>query len=340
MTSPLPIDEDDVLSVADLRAAGVDARHTAALVRSGELVSLTRGWYAARSPADAEDRHRLVTEAHRRGYAGSAVPSHYSALLRLGLPLFRADLSTVHLTRLGSGADSGTGSGSGTGFGAGAGSGQGRRRDGLVLHRRPAAGSAGHLTRGGQVSPALAIVQTGIICGPMDALVAADAALHRGLVTPAELDEALTIVKGAPRTHLLPGFLAIADGRAESPGETRLRHAFHLMGLPVISQALISDGGRTAIADFMLRDYPVLVEFDGLVKYADRGGQTGRANLIAEKGREDWLRGIGFEVERVIWSELDTPIVLARRARRAIDRAKGRSPRAWREALRWAQARG
>ncbi|HPK91158.1 MAG TPA: type IV toxin-antitoxin system AbiEi family antitoxin domain-containing protein, partial [Dermatophilaceae bacterium] len=103
MTSPLPIDEDDVLSVADLRAAGVDARHTAALVRSGELVSLTRGWYAARSPADAEDRHRLVTEAHRRGYAGSAVPSHYSALLRLGLPLFRADLSTVHLTRLGSG---------------------------------------------------------------------------------------------------------------------------------------------------------------------------------------------------------------------------------------------
>ena len=107
-----------------------------------------------------------------------------------------------------------------------------------------------------------------------------------------------------------------------------------------ISQALISDGGRTAIADFMLRDYPVLVEFDGLVKYADRGGQTGRANLIAEKGREDWLRGIGFEVERVIWSELDTPIVLARRARRAIDRAKGRSPRAWREALRWAQARG
>ena len=105
MTSPLPIDEDDVLSVADLRAAGVDARHTAALVRSGELVSLTRGWYAARSPADAEDRHRLVTEAHRRGYAGSAVPSHYSELLRLGLPLFRGPLSRAP-SRAGGATDS------------------------------------------------------------------------------------------------------------------------------------------------------------------------------------------------------------------------------------------
>ena len=111
----------------------------------------------------------------------------------------------MHLTRLG------TGTASGTGQGTGAGSGQGRRRDGLVLHRRPAAGSAGHLTRGGQVSPALAIVQTGIICGPMDALIAADAALHRGLVTPAELDEALTIVKGAPRTPLLLSLIHISE---------------------------------------------------------------------------------------------------------------------------------
>ncbi|HQD23329.1 MAG TPA: type IV toxin-antitoxin system AbiEi family antitoxin domain-containing protein [Arachnia sp.] len=328
MRSPLPIDEHGVLSVEDLRAAGVDARHTAALVRSGELVSLTRGWYAARPPVDAEDRHRLVTEAHRRAYDGLAVPSHYSALLRLGLPLFRADLSVVHLTRWGSGAGTGTGTGSG----------QGRRRDGLVVHRRPA-GYGGHLSRGGQVSPALAIVQTGMICGPMDALIAADAALHRDLVAPTELDEVLRMVKGAPRTHLLPGFLALADRRAESPGETRLRHAFHLMRLAVISQARVSDSGRTAFADFMLRDYPVLMEFDGLVKYADKDGRTGRANLVAEKGREDWLRGLGFEMERVIWSELDTPVVLARRARRAIERATGRSPRAWREAVRWAEAR-
>ncbi len=302
---PLPIDDQGVLCVADLRAAGVDARHTAALVRSSDLVPLTRGWYAVRAPTDPVDRHRLVTEAFRRAYSGLAAPSHYSELVRLGLPLYRADLDTVHLTR--------------------ARAGQARVRPGLIVHRPIAAAlTAGGWLPGGRLSPALAIVQTGMVCGPMDALIAADAALRSGLVTRSDLTHALSLVKGLPRTHQLAGFLALADPRAESPGETRLRHAFHLMRLAVLSQAEISDGRRTAFADFMLRDYPVIVEFDGLVKYEDRAGRSGRANLVAEKAREDWLRGLRFEMERVIWSELDLPAVLARRMGQAISRTKGR----------------
>lgn len=316
----LPIDPHDVVSVADLRAAGIDARHTAALVRGGGLVPLTRGWYAARSPADPVDRHRLVTEAHRRAYAGSAIPSHYSELVRLGLPLYRADLATVHLTRLRSG--------------------QARARPGLTVHRSITAA----LTAGGwlseRVAPALAIVQTGMVCGPMDALIAADAALHAGLITHVELGAALTLVTGLPGTHQLAEFLAGADARAESPGETRLRHTFRLMRLAVISQAEITDGGRTAFADFMLLDYPVIAEFDGLVKYEDRHGRSGRAALVAEKAREDWLRGLGFEVERVVWSELDHPALLARRMGQAINRTKGRpAPAAWVAAVRRAARR-
>lgn len=302
--------------VGQLRSLGVDQRAIAALVQAGRLAPITRGWYAARQPTNAEDRHRLATEALAVTFAGRAVPSHYSELLRLGLPLYRADLATVHLTRVDSD--------------------QSRRRPGLVVHRQ----LPGSIAEG-RLRPAWAIVQTGMVCGPMDALIAADAALHRELLTDAELVEALAGVAWHPRSGRLSAFLSLADRRSESPGETRLRHVFHLLRLPVFSQAQIRADGRLAVADFMLAEHPVIAEFDGMVKYADRDGQTGRAVLAAEKEREDWVRGLGFEVERVIWRELDELRLFARRMRRAIDRAAARpTPPAWLAAVEAARSRG
>lgn len=313
----------DVLSAAELLTHGVDARQTGRLVRAGHLTALTRGWYAVRPPTSPADRHLLCARAHELAYAGSAVPSHYTALLRLGLPLYRADLQTVHLTRTSAGVV--------------------RRRPGLMVHAPvPGALVPAGRPRGGQIRPALAIVQTGIVCGPMDALIAADAAWHRGLVDRAALDAAVALVHRHPRSHLIGPFLSLADPRAESPGETRLRHAFHLMTLPVVSQAEIVGEERQARVDFMLRDHPVVVEFDGMVKYQERDGdgRPGWQVLAAEKRREDWLRGLGFEVERVVWSELDQPRALATRMGRAIQRSRLRAaPQAWRDALQAAARR-
>lgn len=189
----------------------------------------------------------------------------------------------------------------------------------MSLHPR----SALPPTASGRLRPALAIVQTGMVCGPMDALIAADAALGRRLVTPSDLTEAVSAVRCAPGTALIGPFLELADGRAQSPGETRLRHAFHLMEVRVTPQAKISDGGRTAYVDFLLDDYPVVVEFDGMAKYGG-GLRPGRDELIAEKRREDWLRELGYEVVRVTWSDLDDLPALARRIGAAIRRAKAR----------------
>ncbi len=112
-----------------------------------------------------------------------------------GLPTFAADLRQVHLTRT---RDD-----------------HSRRRPGLTVHRRLV--GAGH--ERGVMAPAVAIVQAGLLGSGVSALVAADAAVHRGLVTVEAVTEALTLVRG-PGSAGVRRALRHVDGRAESPGET------------------------------------------------------------------------------------------------------------------------
>ena len=316
----LALSPGSVVDTPALRRAGLDDRRVTSLVRDGHLLRVSRGWYAVGAAPTPQSAHRLAAQAATQGYAGRAVLSHYSALVDRGLPTFRADLATVHLTRTQSLHS--------------------RRRPGLVIHRRPPLGA----WRDGQLTVSFVIAQTATTCGPMAALIAADAALQRNLVSRAELLAAADLVKGHPRTALLSGFLGLADARCQSPGETRLRHAFHVMGLPVASQVVITDGRRSATVDFMLTDHPVIGEFDGLVKYrrtrpAD-GFPAGYDEIVAEKGREDWLRGLGFEFVRTVWTDFDDVSSLARRTCSAIERTRGRpSPEAWLRARDLATAR-
>ena len=112
------------------------------------------------------------------------------------------------------------------------------------------------------------------------------------------------------------------------PGETRLAHALRLLGIAATPQVRIP--GSNAIVDFLLDDAPVVIEFDGRVKYG-RGAdeldpfgrrRSGQDVLWQEKRREDRLRELGYEVVRVIWSELDSPQELAARIRRAVERSR------------------
>ena len=79
------------------------------------------------------------------------------------------------------------------------------------------------------VSVAAAIMGTGRINGQMAGLIAADAALHRQLVTHDDLVAAARSIVG-PASTLARRVALLADGRAESPGETRMREALRLMG--------------------------------------------------------------------------------------------------------------
>jgi hypothetical protein len=231
-------------------------------------------WYALPIAAvDAADEpwerrrrlHSTMVRSAVRAHDGNAVASHHSALVERALPAYAADLRQVHLTRT---ADSWS-----------------RRRRGLTVHGQ----ISGATVTDGVIAPAIAVAQAGCVNGPMAGLIAADAALRIGLVTEAGLSEAGARMQG-PGSPWMRRMLAHADGRAESPGETRLRYAVQVMGYAVTPQVPVVDGTFRAVVDLLLDDWGVVVEFDGFVKYGRRDALLIRATsadvLVAEKIRE------------------------------------------------------
>jgi hypothetical protein len=137
----LAADEHGILDVADLRRAGLDSHGVTALVQTGELTALARGWYACEAPATPEDRHILASRAMLRAHGDRTVAGHHSALLVLRLPTYRADLGTVRLSRRTAGLT--------------------RTRPGLRVGRVVPDEAQWRET----VAPALAVVQHGISAG-------------------------------------------------------------------------------------------------------------------------------------------------------------------------------
>jgi hypothetical protein len=140
-----------------------------------------------------------------------------------------------------------------------------------------------------------------------DAVVAMDAALLAGRMTRDELTAA------AARPHRWPGAsravraAALADGRAESPLETRGRLRMLGAGLvPTDLQVEIrSGGGLVGVVDGWFQEAAVAVEFDGRIKYAEpwRGRSPERV-FWEEKRREDELRALDIRVVRVTDDDL------------------------------------
>jgi hypothetical protein len=113
-----------------------------------------------------------------------------------------------------------------------------------------------------------------------------------------------------------------ADGRAESPDESRSRVAIARCGLPVpILQHRFEIAGGARV-DFWWPEHGTVGEFDGRVKYGRllRPGQDPAEVLWEEKRREDALRDTGASVVRWVWDEIPTFDPVADRIRRAFAR--------------------
>ena len=151
---------------------------------------------------------------------------------------------------------------------------------------------------------------------------AVDAALHAGLVDDAALAAAMDRAPLGPRQRAkAEAVLAMADPRCESPGESLTRILLVGLAPPVRSQVNIRDeAGLIGRVDFLVGER-VVVEFDGMVKYA---GADGRQALAAEKRRKDRLRAAGYQVVRLTWADLHHPDRVARAIRQAMARAAAR----------------
>ena len=308
----VPYCPDDVIDARGLLERGLTSHAVDRLCRDGRLHPLVRGWFATREPADAVDRHLLAAAALVRHFDGRAALSHHTRLLAAGIPTWRADLSTVHLTRVG---DRGA-----------------RRREGYRLHPTV----PGLWMRAGTGAPAVPIavacVQTGLLNGPMDALIGADAALRAGLVTQQTLERAVRLFDGRTSIGRVRAALAHADGRHESPGETRLAAVLRDLGVAATPQVLIRTTQGPKRVDALLDEHPVVLEFDGAVKYRTPGldrdaAVPGLADnpLFAEKLREDAIRDERFEFVRVVWSQLGDPAGIHKRVVDAIARCTRRA---------------
>ena len=243
-----------VFSAERARALGLSRTELRRHLREGTVVRLHRGWYPV-GPVESDlHRHRLRVEALLQEYAGTALATGVSALVRLGLPTYRPDLDRAQLILL---------------------------DPAMHRHRKPdlvvaaAAVEAAGLapTALGTVHPAMALAETGL-AGQREFLVPADAALRRRLVTPADLEAAVDMRTNRRGIAALRTAVGWCDARHESPGETLTGYVLRMLGHDLEPQFSVpgsgqwTPGGHGYRADFRIAGTRVLVEFDGRQKYA------------------------------------------------------------------------
>lgn len=323
------VTDDHLLTTRKAREAGFGPGELRALVKLGIIRRLIRGWYAAPQasgeppPWEGDNpfetsrvMHRLLVAALVRSFEGRVVASHQSSLVLNDVELWRSDLDTAQLCRT---SDE-----------------HSRHRRRAIIH--PACGVPPDVVDGiGAVPVAVACVQVGllpVIGGhryPLESLVAANSALHRGQTTLADLTDALALHEGVPGIRSVRELLQHADARVESVGETRMLHNLRLLGYDVEPQREVVVAGRAYRIDGKLRGHNVFVEFDGMSKYLPVGTVTAegekeaRRRLALEKDRQDAIsRQTGAVFERFVWKDLDHLHGMDQRMLQAIARSDRR----------------
>jgi hypothetical protein len=275
--------------LSQARAAGLDRAALRRLARSDDWVSIHPGvlcdaqlWRSL--DEDPSGRHALQVQPARLCLESPSWASHESAAFVHGLLLPEPPAKVTLTAR------------------------PGRRswRSYPATTIRVAPVPSSHLTRV-RALPATTVARTLVDLARSldlaDSVVAIDAALHDRRTDQAELSSVLADCRGWPRTRRATRALFLADGRRESPLESRSFLFFHDMDLPLPTpQAWIEDeeGYPFARVDMLWRDRGVIGECDGAVKYAADVPPT---TLLAEKRRQERLEDLGYVVVR--WDHHD-----------------------------------
>jgi hypothetical protein len=119
---------------------------------------------------------------------------------------------------------------------------------------------------------------------PIDGLATLDLALRSARCTPEQLIAAADAQAGLREVTRLRRIVPLADGRAGSPMESRMRWRFVEGGLPTPDlQVVVGTGRRWHRLDTGWEDHQIGAEFDGLVAHMTR------AQLDADRDRHNWL---------------------------------------------------
>lgn len=304
-------DTQDYFTRGDALRAGWDDNAIRRALKARTWVRVRQGVYTFPdiwSRLDEAGRHLAVARAVVRKLGPAVALSHVSAAIDHGLVVWGADLSTVHVTRLDGGAG---------------------RTEAGVQHHEGVCLSDDLVPREGYLAttPARAAVEAGLGRSAEAALVTFDDGLHQGLFDRADLDRVFGIMSFWPEARPLQVAVRMADGAAESVGESRARYLCYAHGLPAPElQFHVYDahGVLVGITDMVWRAHRLLGEFDGRVKYGRllRPGEEPGDAVFREKVREDALREVtGFSMVRITWSDLGRGAQTAARIRQMLNRA-------------------
>lgn len=142
----------------------------------------------------------------------------------------------------------------------------------------------------------------------VEAVVAVDSLAHRREFEPADLLARRAAEPGARGCRRLDRIVALADPRAESPGETRLRLLLIVRGgLPAPSaQFRVRNeyGVVVARVDLAYPEAKPALEYDGIEHYT-------RARAERDRARDAELAGLGWETVRVGRDDVDAARTVA-----------------------------
>jgi predicted transcriptional regulator of viral defense system len=282
-------------AVADLRlgvftaqeavAAGYDVDAIKSFLRTGRWVRLRKGVYVGREVVGASDdrrRHLLDCVAVLLSLHPGPVVSHASAARVHGLVVPSHESQQVRVTAVEQWR-----------------TGRGYR---VARARLPADDVVPWLAFG-TTSVARTLVDCAREWAQLHAVVAMDAALETGLVNRADIQDAVLSARHRRGASDAARALGLADGRAESPLETKGRLKLLAAGLPApeLQVELHGEHGFVARVDAWYDEAAVAIEFDGRVKYVDpRDGRSAADVLWDEKRREDLIRSLDVRVVRIV----------------------------------------
>lgn len=287
-------DDIEVISRTALLERGLSDSEIRRARDRGELVSVLPGLYLRADLDESPDpatRHRATLTVVIPYLAGEPVVSHVSAAIVHGLPFCHSEVPPFHVTR-----PDATKS----------------RRGAAVRLHKAALDPAEVVDLGGlAVTSAERTVVDCALSMPFDhAVVLADAALRRGLVTRQSLQDQLRL-RRVPGSRQAAAVLAFADPRSRGPGESFSRVLLHRWGFPVpelVVPVTDRDGRSVDPAAFAFPDARVLGDFvDGLPDHR-----------VEPDDREMALWGAGWRLVRWSWPDLRAPDAWAERLRSAL----------------------
>ena len=298
------------LTAADALRYGIDGTWLARAVKQRDLIRVGHGAYVSRHMYDGgapADQHLLRVRALAATVPDSVALSHYSAAVAWELPIVGEIPTLAHFARTTEGPNRSCGS--------------------HRIHRRYPTATAVEIGDLQVIDAGHAVLGVAATLGMKAAVIAADAALARGLIDLSALASVATSCRSWPGVTALRAALPLLDAKAESPGESLARLLLLELGFACTSQEEIRDHRQQLLGrvDFLIDHEYVVIEFDGAIKYdPDEPEIRPKDALFREKIREDAIRDAGYEVVRLTWADLSNPDGVRRRVKAAIARSRQR----------------